>query len=57
MTENNVSYGIGLDNYQNGNAIASGVQYKTSPNTHVRVNASWDSFSNAATGIGLAGGW
>lgn len=58
VSYNNFSYGIGLGNYQNGNAIASGVQYKKHhQNTHVRINASWDSFSNTAIGFGLAGGW
>lgn len=51
------SYGMGLGNYQNGNAIAAGVQFKTSPNTNVRLNASWDSSSNTALGVGLAGGF
>lgn len=57
VAENSFSYGIGLGNYQNGNAMAAGVQYKTSPNTNVRLNVSWDSSSNTALGIGLAGGW
>ncbi|CNI07785.1 Uncharacterised protein [Yersinia kristensenii] len=39
------------------NAIAGGVQYKTSPNTNIRLNVSWDSSSNAALGVGFAGGW
>ncbi|WHW34160.1 hypothetical protein P1831_22845 (plasmid) [Salmonella enterica subsp. enterica serovar Paratyphi B] len=33
VAENNFSYGIGLGNYQNGNAIAAGIQYKMSVNT------------------------
>ncbi|ECT8230220.1 hypothetical protein BSD57_24365 [Salmonella enterica subsp. enterica serovar Enteritidis] len=57
VAENNFSYGVGLGNYQNGNAIAAGIQYKTSPNTNVRLNVSWDSSSNTALGAGLAGGW
>lgn len=57
VAENNFSYGIGLGNYQNGNALAAGIQYKTSPNTNVRLNVSWDSSSNSAVGLGLAGGW
>ncbi|WP_459496814.1 YadA C-terminal domain-containing protein [Erwinia amylovora] len=57
VAENNFSYGVGLGNYQNGNAVAAGVQYKTSPNTNVRLNVSWDSSSNTALGVGLAGGW
>ncbi|MDS1916313.1 YadA-like family protein, partial [Enterobacter asburiae] len=57
VAENSFSYGIGLGNYQNGNAIAGGVNYKTSPNTNVRLNVSWDSSRNSAVGIGFAGGW
>ncbi|WP_249921661.1 YadA-like family protein, partial [Escherichia coli] len=43
VAENSFSYGIGVGNYQNGNAIAAGIQYKTSLNTNVRLNVSWDS--------------
>lgn len=57
VAENNFSYGIGLGNYQNGNALAAGAQYKTTPNTNVRLNISWDSSSNSALGVGFAGGW
>ncbi|EJF8472805.1 YadA-like family protein, partial [Escherichia coli] len=54
---NNFSYGIGLGNYQNGNAMAAGIQFKTSPRTNLRFNLSLDSSGNTATGIGFAGGW
>ena len=57
VTEDHLSYGIGLGNYQNGNAGAAGIQYKTSMNTNVRVNVSWDSSHNNAVGVGFAGGW
>jgi len=57
VTENSFSYGIGLGNYQNGNAIAAGVQYKAYPSTNVRLNVSRDSSGNSALGLGLAGGW
>ncbi|ENZ2229818.1 YadA-like family protein [Salmonella enterica] len=46
-----------MGNYRNGNALAGGVQYKTSPNANVRLNVSWDSSGNAAMGAGLSGGW
>ncbi|WZX60348.1 YadA C-terminal domain-containing protein [Salmonella enterica subsp. diarizonae serovar 58:r:z53] len=54
---NNFSYGIGAGNYQNGNAVAAGVQFRVSPSANVRVNISWDSAGNNATGVGIAGGW
>jgi hypothetical protein len=54
---NDFSYGIGLGSYRNGNALAGGIQKKLSPNTNARLNVSWDSSSNAALGVGFAGGW
>lgn len=54
---NKFSYGIGAANYQNGNAVATGVQFRVSPSTSVRLNISWDSAGNNATGVGIAGGW
>ncbi|ECH2631947.1 YadA-like family protein [Salmonella enterica] len=57
VAENSFSYGIGIGNYQNGNALAAGIQYKTSLNTNVRLNLSWDSSNNTVLGAGFAGGW
>ncbi|WP_052767407.1 YadA-like family protein [Klebsiella aerogenes] len=57
LTENNFSYGVGIGNYQNGNALAAGVQYRISQNNNVRLNISWDSSSNSAIGVGFSGGW
>ncbi|EGD1407204.1 hypothetical protein IAV70_004469 [Salmonella enterica] len=54
---NKFSYGIGMGNYQNGNAVAAGVQFRVSPSTNVRLNISWDSAGNNATGVGISGGW
>ncbi|HGB5896850.1 TPA: YadA-like family protein, partial [Salmonella enterica subsp. enterica serovar Kottbus] len=54
---NKFSYGIGAGTYQNGNAVAAGVQFRVSPSTNVRLNISWDSAGNNATGVGIAGGW
>ncbi|EAM8779519.1 TPA: YadA C-terminal domain-containing protein, partial [Salmonella enterica subsp. diarizonae serovar -:z10:-] len=54
---NKFSYGIGAGNYKNGNAVAAGVQLRVSPSTNVRLNISWDSAGNNATGVGIAGGW
>ncbi|ECZ5471007.1 hypothetical protein AI17_004241 [Salmonella enterica subsp. enterica serovar Oslo] len=51
------SYGIGGGNYRDGNALAAGVQFRTSASTSVRVNVSWDSAGNSAAGVGFAGGW
>ncbi|OSL37114.1 hypothetical protein EAQG_03868 [Escherichia coli TA464] len=57
VAENSFSYGIGVGNYQNANAVAVGIQYKTSRNTNIRLNISWDSSHNTAIGAGVAGGW
>ncbi|EBW6363666.1 hypothetical protein DPU24_23215 [Salmonella enterica subsp. enterica serovar Oranienburg] len=54
---NKFSYGIGAGTYQNGNAVAAGVQFRVSPSTNVRLNISWDSAGNNAAGVGIAGGW
>ncbi|MDJ3783291.1 YadA-like family protein [Salmonella enterica] len=54
---NEFSYGIGAGTYQNGNAVAAGVQFRVSPSTNVRLNMSWDSAGNNAAGMGIAGGW
>ncbi|EKO4094992.1 YadA-like family protein [Salmonella enterica] len=54
---NKFSYGIGAGNYQNGNAIAAGVQFRVWQSANVRLNVSWDSAGNNATGVGIAGGW
>ncbi|EBP9900711.1 hypothetical protein AVM50_23420, partial [Salmonella enterica] len=55
---NKFSYGIGMGNYQNGNAVVAGVQFRVSPSTNVRLNISWDSAGNNATGVPEAGkGW
>ncbi|EGI1203849.1 YadA-like family protein [Escherichia coli O8:H7] len=57
VAENSFSYGIGVGNYQNANAVAAGIQYKTSRNANIRLNISWDSSHNTAIGAGVACGW
>ncbi|HFS3796414.1 TPA: YadA-like family protein, partial [Escherichia coli] len=57
VAENSFSYGIGVGNYQYANAVAAGIQYKTSRNTNIRLNISLDSSHNTAIGAGVAGGW
>ncbi len=57
VAENSFSYGIGVGNYSNGKAMAAGTQFKTSLNSNMRVNVSWDSAGNIATGAGFSAGW
>ncbi|HCM62832.1 MAG TPA: hypothetical protein DIT05_09835 [Morganella sp. (in: Bacteria)] len=57
VAANNFSFGIGVGNYKNGNAIAAGAQYKPFENTNVRINTSLDNDNNSVVGAGLAIGW
>ncbi|WP_413492638.1 YadA-like family protein [Morganella psychrotolerans] len=57
VTANNFSFGIGVGNYKNGNAIAAGAQYKPFENTNIRINTSLDNDNNSVVGAGLAIGW
>ncbi|CDG48706.1 YadA-like C-terminal region family protein [Serratia symbiotica SCt-VLC] len=57
VASNRFSYGVAVGNYQNANALAGGIQYKTSPNTTIRLNVSLDSSHNAALAVGVGGGW
>ncbi|MEJ1268933.1 YadA-like family protein (plasmid) [Pantoea allii] len=57
VAEDTFSLGIGAGNYSNGNALAAGAQYKTSINSNVRVNFSWDSTGQITSGAGIAVGW
>ncbi|WP_338495407.1 YadA C-terminal domain-containing protein [Erwinia aphidicola] len=57
VAEDSFSLGIGTGNYSNGNALAAGAQYKTSINSNVRVNFSWDSTGQITSGAGIAVGW
>lgn len=54
---NTYSFGMGAGNYKNGNAVAAGLQVKTSANTNFRANLSLDSENNSAVGAGFAVGW
>uniref|UniRef100_UPI003015F5F3 YadA C-terminal domain-containing protein n=1 Tax=Erwinia aphidicola TaxID=68334 RepID=UPI003015F5F3 len=57
VAEDSFSFGVGIGNYSNGNAVALGSQYKTSRNSNIRVNVSWDSTGNVASGAGFSAGW
>ncbi|QLH64593.1 hypothetical protein SYMBAF_17025 (plasmid) [Serratia symbiotica] len=57
VASNRFSYGVAVGNYQSANALAGGIQYKTSPNTTIRLNVSLDSSDNAALAVGVGGGW
>lgn len=57
VASNRFSYGVAVGNYQNSNALAGGIQYKTSPNTTIRLNVSLDSSHNAALAVDVGGGW
>lgn len=57
VTANNFSFGVGIGNYKNGNAVAVGAQYTPYGNTNLRVNTSFDSNNNSVIGAGVAIGW
>lgn len=57
VSANNFSFGIGVGNYKNGNAIAAGAQYKPFENTNIRINTSLDNDNNSVVGAGIAIGW
>ncbi|OSL40625.1 hypothetical protein EAQG_05024 [Escherichia coli TA464] len=46
-----------MSNYQNANAVVATIQYKTSRNTNIRLNISWESSHNTAIGAGVTGDW
>ena len=51
------SWGIGIGNFRNANAVAAGIQFKISERTAIRLNVSRDSSSDTAAGLGFSGGW
>lgn len=58
VTTNKFSYGLGVAQYRDGNAIAGGVQFSPKDsNLNARITAAYDSSSNASVGVGVAGGW
>ncbi len=57
VAEDTFSLGVGAGNYSNGNAVAVGVQYKTSTNSNVRANFAKDSTGRFTSGAGFALGW
>ncbi|HDF2343518.1 TPA: YadA-like family protein [Morganella morganii] len=57
VTTNNFSFGMGIGNYKNGNAVAVGAQYALYEKTNLRINTSLDNNKNSAVGAGIAIGW
>lgn len=57
VAEDTFSFGMALGHYRNSQAVATGIQYKPSPNTNVRVNASWNNGGDTNVGAGFAVGW
>ncbi|WP_336844129.1 YadA-like family protein [Providencia rettgeri] len=48
---------MAVGHYRDAQAIAAGIQYKSSPKTHVRINASWNNGGDTNVGAGFAVGW
>ncbi|MEH9979416.1 YadA-like family protein [Klebsiella pneumoniae] len=57
VAEDTFSFGMALGHYRNSQAVATGIQYKPSPNTNVRLNASWNNGGDSNLGAGFALGW
>lgn len=53
LASNRFSYGVAVGNHQNSNTLAGGIQYKTYPNTTIRLNVSLDSSRNASLAVGV----
>ncbi|EOV8878186.1 YadA family autotransporter adhesin [Providencia stuartii] len=51
------SFGMAMGHYRDAQAIATGVQYKPTANTNVRLNASWNNGGDTSIGAGFAVGW
>ena len=51
------SYGLGVGNYANANAVAIGGQYNLSSKARLRINLALDSTGNDTVGLGMSGNW
>ncbi|EMP4186370.1 YadA-like family protein [Proteus mirabilis] len=51
------SFGMAMGHYRDAQAIATGMQYKPTASTNVRLNASWNTGGDTSIGAGFAVGW
>ncbi|MDN8688502.1 YadA C-terminal domain-containing protein, partial [Staphylococcus aureus] len=50
VTDRTFSLGVGVGNYRNANALATGAQYQIIDNAVIRVSASWNTEDRAVVG-------
>ncbi|EET4467120.1 autoagglutinating adhesin Saa, partial [Escherichia coli] len=51
------SFGMAASNYRDEQAIAAGIIFRTSENTVVRLNTSWDTQHGTGVATGMSIGW
>ncbi|EKD0000670.1 YadA-like family protein [Escherichia coli] len=51
------SFGMAASNYRDEQAIAAGMHFRTSENSAVRLNASWDTQNGSGVAAGMSVGW
>ena len=57
VTSQDYSFGMAMSGYQQQGAVAAGMSFRTSDNSAVRVNTSWDSQHGTGIAAGFAVGW
>lgn len=57
VTNHTFSLGVGVGNYRDANAFATGAQYQINNSTLIRVSASWNTEDRAVVGGGVSYGW
>ncbi|NBM55849.1 hypothetical protein GWI68_13980 [Proteus sp. G2669] len=57
VTAHTFSLGVGVGNYRDANALATGAQYQITESAIIRVSASWNTEDRGVVGGGVSYGW
>lgn len=57
VTNHTFSLGVGVGNYRDANALATGAQYQITESAIIRVSASWNTEDRGVVGGGVSYGW
>lgn len=57
VTNHTFSLGVGVGNYRDANAFATGAQYQITESAIIRVSASWNTEDRGVVGGGISYGW
>ncbi|MCS6715671.1 YadA-like family protein, partial [Proteus terrae] len=57
VTNHTFSLGVGVGNYRDANAFATGAQYQITESAIIRVSASWNTEDRGVVGGGVSYGW